>query len=167
MLWIYKPEGLLSTKCSIWVLNFVWFKKKETVYLGISELKSSQGSSHGAQPSKSYYRGSAFQTEGTLQWWMTLYTYKQYLKCLKLYEKSVRLKEKNSKMLLETQLPLNIYFLIYERDFLFGDMLDVLCSTSLTRNQSYKNFFASISTYNNHLILFVIVKIWSNINLFQ
>lgn len=58
-------------------------------------------------------------------------------------------------------------FLIYERDFLFGDMLDVLCSTSLTRNQSYKNFFTSISTYNNHLILFVIVKIWSNINLFQ
>lgn len=93
-LWIYKPEGLFSTKCSVWVLNFVWFKKKEAVYLGISELKSSQGSSHGAQPSKYYYRGSAFQTEGTLQWWMTLYTYKQYLKCLKLYEKSVRLKKK-------------------------------------------------------------------------
>lgn len=97
MLWIYKPEELFSTKCSVWVLNFVWFKKKEAVYLGISELKSSQGSSHRAQPSKYYYRGSAFQTEGTLQWWMTLYTYKQYLKCLKLYEKSVRLKKKTPK----------------------------------------------------------------------
>lgn len=151
----------------MWVLNFVWFKKKETVYLGISELKSSQGSSHGAQPSKSYYRGSAFQTEGTLQWWMTLYTYKQYLKCLKLYEKSVRLKKKTPKCCWKHNCLWIYIFLIYERDFLFGDMLDVLCSTSLTINQSYKNFFASISTYNNHLILFVIVKIWSNINLFQ
>lgn len=90
---------------------------------------------------------------------MNLYTYKQYLKCFKLYEKSVRLKKKLQNVVGNTIAFEYIFFLIYERDFLFGGMLDVLCSTSLTRNQSYKNFFASISTYNNHLILFVIEKI--------
>lgn len=155
MLWIYKP-GLFSRKCSMWVLNFVWFRKKEEVYLGIS----SQGSSHGARLSKSHYRGSAFRTEGKLQWWMTLYTYNQYLKCLKLYEKSIRLKKKPQTVVGNTITTIAFeciffdfwtWFLIWKYAWCF------LYSTSLARNQSYKNFFASIS----HIItIWFCLQLW-------